>query len=342
MKILIVAELSANHNGSIEHAIKTIKKIKESGADAVKIQTYTPDTITINSKRTEFILNNGSIWDGLDLYTLYNDAHTPWEWHSELQEYANSIGLTFFSSPFDFSAVDFLETLNVPFFKIASFEITDIPLIKHAASKGKPIIISTGIATFDEIQEAVDACKSVGNHEITLLKCTSQYPSQIEDANLATIPDMREHFGVDIGLSDHTMGFLVPVVAVSYGVTMIEKHFILDRSIGGPDSSFSMEPSEFAEMVKHIRSAEAAIGEIDYEMSEKKLKSRVFSRSLFAVKSIKKGEKFTNDNIRSIRPHHGIEPKYLPLILGSTATMDIEFATPLSWELIQGGKQSAK
>ena len=338
MKILIVAELSANHNGSIQLAKETIKKMKECGADAVKIQTYTPDTITLNSKKSEFILKNGSIWDGMDLFTLYSGAYTPWEWHIELQEYAHSIGLIFFSSPFDFSAVDFLDSLNVPYYKIASFEITDIPFIKHAALKGKPIIISTGIATLDEIQEAVEACRSVGNYEITLLKCTSQYPSLIEDANLSAIPDMRERFGVDIGLSDHTMGYVVPLVSVSYGVTLIEKHFILDRSLGGPDASFSMEPDEFAEMVKYIRAAEASIGSIDYEMTEKKQKSRVFSRSLFAVKPIKKGEKFTNDNIRSIRPHHGLKPKYLPIILGAIANKDIDFATPLSWDMIEGGE----
>lgn len=335
---MIVAEVSANHNNDLQTAIDTIRAAAKCGADAVKFQAYSADTMTVKHYSDIFRIEQGTLWDGNYLYELYERASMQLFWHEKLQEIANEEGIEFFSTPFDTVTTDYLASLNVPYYKIASFEITDIPLIKHAASKGKPIIISTGIATLNEIHDAVEACKSVGNHDITLLKCTSQYPSLIEDANLSTISDMRDRFGVAVGLSDHTMGYIVPLVSVSYGVTMIEKHFILDRSLGGPDASFSMEPDEFAEMVKNIRAAEASIGFIDYEMTEKKQKSRVFSRSLFAVKPIKKGEKFTNDNIRSIRPHHGLEPKYLPLILGATAAKDIDFATPLSWDMIEGGE----
>jgi pseudaminic acid synthase len=301
---LIIAELSANHNGSLELAKKTILAAKESGADAVKIQTYTADTMTINSDREEFLVRGDTIWDGRTLYDLYEEAHTPWEWHKELQDYCNGLGLIFFSSPFDKSAVDFLEELSVPMYKIASFEITDSPLISYAASKGKPMIISTGIATIEEIEDAISACKAVGNNDITLLKCTSQYPALIEDANLLTIQDMKSRFNVKVGLSDHTLGDIVATTAASLGITMIEKHFILDRSLGGPDSAFSMEPDEFKEMVERVRETEKALGVIDYEMTEKKTKSRVFSRSLFVVQDIKKGEEFTSENIRSIRPGH--------------------------------------
>ena len=258
-KCFIIAEMSANHGFEIENAKKTIQIAKESGADAVKIQTYTPDTMTINCRNKYFDINQGTIWDGTNLYDLYKTAYTPWEWHKELFDYAKEIGITIFSTPFDFAAVDFLEELETPIHKIASFEITDIPLIEYAASKGQPMIISTGIATIEEIEEAVSACKRVGNNDITLLQCTSQYPAKLEDANLLTMVDMKERFGVKIGLSDHTMGDIVSTTAVAIGAEVIEKHFIIDRAIGGPDASFSMMPNEFKEMVSRIREVEKTI-----------------------------------------------------------------------------------
>jgi pseudaminic acid synthase len=326
--ILIVAELSANHNGSLELAKKTILAAKESGADAVKVQTYTADTMTLESDREEFIVQGDTLWDGRKLYDLYVEAHTPWEWHNELQDYCNELGLIFFSSPFDQTAVDFLDELHVPMYKIASFEITDVPLIRYAASKGKPMIISTGIATIEEIEEAILACKEVGNEDITLLKCTSQYPALIEDANLLTIEDIRTRFHVKVGLSDHTMGDVVATTAASMGITMIEKHFILDQSLGGPDAAFSMEPKEFKLMVERVREVEKALGIVDYEMNEKKQKSRVFSRSLFVVNDIKQGEVFSIDNIRSIRPAYGLPPKHIDEVIGRVATMNLEKGTP--------------
>jgi pseudaminic acid synthase len=334
-RITIVAELSANHLGEINIAKNTIREAFLAGADAVKIQTYTPDTITIKCGNPLFIVQGDTQWDGRSLYDLYNEAQTPWEWQSELKEYAHSLGLLFFSSPFDNTAVDFLENLNVPYYKIASFEITDIPLIKYAASKGKPMIISTGIASLEEIYDAVNACREVGNEDITLLKCTSQYPAKIEDANLLTIPDLRSRFKVKVGLSDHTLGDIVALSSVPLGVTMIEKHFILDRNMGGPDSSFSMEPDEFRLMVQRIREVESAIGRIDYEMSEKKLKSRQFARSLFVVNDILEGEVFTNQNIRSIRPGFGLPPKFYDEVLGKKAKKSLKRGTPLEWNHIE-------
>jgi pseudaminic acid synthase len=334
-RITIVAELSANHLGDINIAKKTIHAAFLAGADAVKIQTYTPDTITIQSDNPLFIIQGDTQWDGKSLYSLYNDAQTPWEWHIELQDYAHSLGLEFFSSPFDFTAVDFLENMNVPCYKIASFEITDIPLIKYAASKGKPMILSTGIASLEEINDAVNACSEVGNEDITLLKCTSQYPAKVEDANLLTIPDLRTRFNVKVGLSDHTLGDIVALSSVSLGVTMIEKHFILDRDMGGPDSSFSMEPDEFKLMVQRIREIESALGKVDYEMSEKKLKSRQFARSLFVVNDISEGEVFTNQNIRSIRPGFGLPPKFYDEILGKKAKKPLKRGTPLDWNHVE-------
>ena len=333
--IIIIAELSANHNGSINTAKKTIYEAKNAGSDAIKLQTYTADTLTIDSSNSEFVLNQGTIWDGRTLYDLYKEAHTPWEWHNELQDYCNELGLIFFSSPFDQTAVDFLEELHVPMYKIASFEITDVPLIRYAASKGKPMIISTGIATIEEIEEAILACKEVGNEDITLLKCTSQYPASIEDANLLTIEDMRTRFHVKVGLSDHTMGDVVATTAASMGITMIEKHFILDRSLGGPDAAFSMEPKEFKLMVERVREVEKALGIVDYEMNEKKQKSRVFSRSLFVVNDIKQGEVFSIDNVRSIRPGYGLPPKHIDEVIGRVATMNLEKGTPLKWEHVK-------
>lgn len=334
-KVFIIAELSANHGHDIEIAKKTIKAAKESGADAIKIQTYTADTLTIDSDKDYFRLNSGTIWDGSTLYDLYSEGMLPWEWHEELMAYANNLGLIFFSTPFDNSAVDYLENLNMPIYKVASFEIMDIPLIEYIASKGKPVIISTGIASLDDIDEAVSACRRMGNEQIILLKCTSSYPAKIEDANLNTIPNMKETFGVEVGLSDHTMGITVPVVSVALGARVIEKHFILDKTIGGPDASFSLEPSEFKLMVESVRKAEASLGTIDYSMTDKKKSNRLIGRSLFVVKDIKAGEIFDKSNVRSIRPGYGLPPKHLKEIIGKVATEDLENGTPLAWRCIK-------
>lgn len=334
-RTFIIAELSANHGNDINIAKKTILAAKEVGADAIKIQTFTPDTITLDCENDYFTVKGGTIWDGRTLYDLYEEAHMPWAWQKELKEYANSIGLIFFSSPFDKSAVDFLESIDVPAYKIASYEIMDIPLIEYTASKGKPMIISTGVASLNDIQEAVEACHRVGNDQIILLKCTSSYPAKIEDTNLKTIPNMKETFGVEVGLSDHTSGITVPILSIALGSNVIEKHFILDKSIGGPDSSFSLEPQDFKEMVDSIRDAEKALGKVDYSMSEKKKESRLLGRSLFVVKDIKSGEKFTEENIRSIRPGYGLSPKYFKGIIKRKAICDIERGTPLSWSLIE-------
>lgn len=326
--VFIIAELSANHNGSIEIAIETIKAAKRAGADCIKLQTYTADTITIDCDKDDFIIK-GTIWEGKNLYQLYQEAYTPWEWHAELCRVAKEEGLVCFSSPFDKTAVDFLENLKVPAYKIASFEITDIPLIEYVASKGKPIIISTGIADIDDIELALDACRRMGNNDIALLKCTSSYPAPIEEANMCMIKDMAERFGVIIGLSDHTMGSTVPIVATSFGAKIIEKHFILDRSIGGPDASFSMNEAEFTAMVKAVREAESAIGVVDYNLTEKQVKGKDFARSLYVVEDIQAGEIITEKNVRSIRPGFGLHPKYLYNVLGKRAEMFLEKGTPL-------------
>jgi len=337
-RTFIVAELSANHGGSIDIAQKTIKAAKEAGADAFKIQTYTPDTITINCDNPCFVLNEGTIWDGRTFYDLYQDAFTPWAWQEELMAYAKSLGLVFFSTPFDQTAVDFLDALGVPAYKVASFEIVDIPLIEYIASKGKPVILSTGIAGLADIEAAVDACRKMGNEQIILLKCTSSYPAGVEDANLRTIPNIKATFGVEAGVSDHTMGSVVSVAAVAVGATVVEKHFILDRTVGGPDASFSMEPEGFARMVQDIRQVEKALGSVDYSMTEKKMNARLHGRSLFAVRDIKKGARFTPDNIKSVRPGYGLAPKYLKEIIGAHALQDIKKGTPLDWVLV-GKKQ---
>jgi len=326
----IIAELSANHGGSLETALETVRAAKRSGADAIKIQTYTADTITINSKKKFFKINQDTHWDGLFLHDLYKKASLPWDWHKPIFNLASEIGIVCFSSPFDNSAVDLLEDLNTPIYKIASFEITDIPLIKYVASKGKPIIISTGIADIDDIKLAIEACKSVGNKDITILKCTSSYPAEPEDANLLTIPDIKQRFGVKVGLSDHTLGIECPVVAIALGATVIEKHFIFDKSIGGPDAHFSLDEKEFTEMVSAVRKAEQMIGKVDYEMTDKKKKSRQFSRSLFIVKDVKAGDKITKDNVRSIRPGYGMHPKYYNKIMGSIFNKDISAGEPLN------------
>lgn len=331
----IIAELSANHLQDFDLAVKTIKAAKEAGADAVKLQTYTPDTITIDSDNEYFRIKQGTLWDGKTLYQLYQEAYTPWEWQPELKKLAENIGIICFSSPFDKTAVDFLEQMNVPAYKVASFEITDIALIEYIASKGKPIIISTGIASLAEIEEALNACKRMGNNQIALLKCTSEYPTPLEDVNLRTIPDMRKRFGTVVGLSDHTLGISVPIAAVALGAKIIEKHFILDRKLGGHDSAFSLEPEEFAAMVKSVRESEKALGKVSYELTEKIKKSREFSRSLFVVEYMKAGETFTETNIKSIRPGFGLSPIHLNEILGKKAIGDIKKGTPLEWSLIK-------
>lgn len=330
-KTLIIAELSANHDHNIDIAIETVRAAKRAGADAIKLQTYTPDTLTIDSNNEYFTIQEG-LWKGQTLYELYKEAYTPWEWHAQLFKVAKEEGLICFSTPFDKTAVDFLEQFNPPVSKIASFEIQDIPLIEYAASKGRPMIISTGIAELEDIELAVKTCRNVGNENIVLLKCTSSYPAPIDEANLLTIPDMKVRFGVEVGLSDHTMGIVAPVVAVSLGARVIEKHFILDKSIGGPDASFSLDEIEFAEMVKAVRATELAIGKISYELSDKVKASRKFSRSLFVVENIKAGEKITDKNVRSIRPGFGMHPKYLSEILGVTALVNLDRGTPLQIE----------
>lgn len=333
-KTFIIAELSANHGGKIEVAIETIRAAKRAGADAIKLQTYTPDTITINAKQEWFKITQGTYWDGQFLYDLYKEAFLPWEWHTELFKVAKEEGLVCFSSPFDKTAVDLLEELNTPIYKVASFEITDIPLIQYIAKKGKPIIISTGIADIEDIELAIETCRKEGNSQITILKCTSAYPAAPEDANLLTIPDIKTRFGVEVGLSDHTMGIEAPAVAVALGAKVIEKHFILDKSIGGPDAHFSLDESEFKEMVDAVRKTEKMLGKVDYEMTDKKKKSRQFSRSLFIVNDVKEGEILTEENVRSIRPGFGIHPKHFNEVLGKKFNSNYEKGTPLSFDLI--------
>lgn len=332
--VYIIAELSANHNGSLEHALETIKAAKEIGANAIKLQTYTADTMTLNCEKDDFLIKQGTIWDGQRLYSLYEEAYTPWEWHEKLFEYARDLNIDIFSSPFDKSAVDFLEQFNPSAYKIASFEITDYELIRYTASKGKPIIISTGIATIEEINDAVEICRSVGNNNIVLLKCTSAYPAPLEDANLKTIPNLAETFSVLSGFSDHTLGTVAPIAAVSLGAKVIEKHFILDKQIGGPDASFSLDKKEFKELIDAIRDTEKLLGKVDYTMTEKKKKSRQFSRSLYIAKDIKKGEVFTEENVRSVRPGFGLHPRYLKDILGKIAKENYNFGETFSLNYI--------
>lgn len=329
-KTLIIAELSANHGHNLDIAIETIRAAKRAGADAIKLQTYTADTLTIDCDNEYFTIKDG-LWEGRTLYDLYKEAYTPWEWHKELFNIANEVGLICFSTPFDKTAVDFLEQFNPPAYKIASFEIQDIPLIEYTASKGRPMIMSTGIAELDDIELAVKTCRDSGNSDITLLKCTSSYPAPIEEANLSTIPDLKQRFGVEVGLSDHTMGIVTPVVAVALGARVIEKHFILNKLIGGPDASFSVDEKEFADMVKAIRQAEKAFGRVSYELSEQVKISRKFSRSLFITEDISKGEELTEKNIRSIRPGYGLHPKFLYSVLGKRINKDISRGTKLDF-----------
>ena len=332
--VFIIAELSANHNGSIATAIETVKAAKRAGANCIKLQTFTADTITLDSKTEDFKINQGTLWDGQYLHDLYKTTYLPWEWHEQIMAVAKQEGLICFSSPFDPTSVEFLETLNVPAYKIASFEITDIPLIELIASKGKPVIISTGIAEEEDIELALMACKRMGNNDIALLKCTSSYPAPIEEANMCMVKDLAERYGVISGLSDHTMGSTVPVVATVMGAKIIEKHFILDHAVGGADASFSMDEAEFTEMVKAVREAEMAIGRIDYTLTEKQRKGRDFCRSLYVVEDIKAGELLTELNVRSVRPGFGMHPKFYNEILGKKVLKNMEKGMPLKWEVI--------
>ncbi len=331
--VFIIAELSANHNGSLDIAIETIRAAKRAGADCVKLQTYTADTLTINSLKDDFIIKE-TIWEGKNYYQLYEEAHTPWEWHERLFEVAREEGLICFSSPFDRSAVDFLENLGAPAYKIASFEITDIPLIEYVASKGKPVIMSTGIAGEEDVQLALDACKRVGNTDVALLKCTSSYPAPVEEANMIMVKDLTERYQVISGLSDHTMGATVPIVATTLGAKIIEKHFILDPSVGGPDASFSMTEREFTEMVRQVREAEKAIGVIDYNLTEKQRKGKQFARSLYIVKDVKKGDVLSEDNMRSIRPGFGLHPKFYNELLGKKVNQDLLTGTRMELHFV--------
>jgi len=332
--VYIVAEVSANHNGSFEQAQKIVEAAKEAGADAIKLQTYTADTITIASEREPFRIGGGTLWDGKTLHELYGEAYMPWEWQPKLKKVAEDLGMQCFSSAFDESAVDFLETMNVPAHKVASFELVDLPLIQKMAATGKPLIMSTGMATFEEIEEAVATARGAGAKQIALLKCTSAYPAPAEEMNLRTIPELGRRFEVPVGLSDHTMDVAVPVVAVSLGACLIEKHLTLSRSEGGPDSGFSLEPSEFKAMVEAVRTAEKALGVVHYGVSDREASSRIYRRSLFVVRDLKRGEKFTSENVRSIRPGHGLHPRHLSEVLGKTAASDIVQGTPVSWDLV--------
>ena len=332
--VYVIAEISANHHQDYDQAVRIIHAAKEGGADAVKLQTYTPDTITIRSDREYFRIGGGTLWDGRTLYDLYNDAHTPWEWQPKLKQVAENLGMDLFSSPFDETAVDFLEQINVPAYKLASFELVDIPLIRRMARTGKPLIISTGMATLEEIEEGLTTARQAGATQIALLKCSSSYPAPPDEMNLQTIPELARRFNVPVGLSDHTMGITVPITAVALGACILEKHITLSRALEGPDSAFSLEPQEFKTMVEAVRMAQKALGKIHFGVSGHEESSRVFRRSLFVVQDMKRGEAFSADNVRSIRPGHGLHTRYLPEVVGKRAARDIERGTPLSWELI--------
>jgi pseudaminic acid synthase len=320
----IIAELSANHGSDIEIAKETIRAAKRAGADAIKLQTFTPDTITLKCDSKDFLIDHGTLWDGRYLHDLYSETALPWEWHQILFDTAREEGIICFSSPFDFTAVDFLESLNTPAYKIASPEIVDIPLIEYVASKGKPVILSTGIATLEDIELALNAVRRLGNNNIVLLKCTTSYPAPIEDANMAMIPEFKNRFDVISGLSDHTIGNIVPIVATCFGAKIIEKHFILDRAIGGADASFSLDEKEFTEMVMSVRQAESAIGIVDYSMSNNQIKARDFGKSIYAVQDIEPGELISKENVKIIRPGFGLHPKYFKDILGKKSVKKIK------------------
>ena len=330
----IVAEISANHNQNFEMAEKIIHAAKNAGADAVKLQTYTPETMTLDCEREDFQIPSDSIWSGKNLFELYAEAYTPWDWHPKLQKVAHDCGLDFFSTPFDETAVDFLENLSLPVYKVASFEIVDLPLLKKIAATGKPVIVSTGMSSLAEIEEAVVTLQKEGTKDIALLKCTSAYPASPSGMNLLTIPHLAKSYNFPIGLSDHTLGDHVAIAAVTLGAKIVEKHFILSRSEGGLDSNFSMEPGEFSRMVTAIREVEQALGGISFEPTSEEQKSLCFRRSLFVVRDVQPGEQMTLDNVRSIRPGYGLAPKFLDRVLGRRATIPIQKGTPLSWGLV--------
>ena len=331
--VYIIAEMSANHGQKLDEAMRLVEAAKDAGADAIKLQTYTPDTMTINSAKPPFQIGKGTIWEGKNLYELYQEAYTPWQWHGQIMQKAQSLGMDCFSSPFDPSSVDFLETLNVPAYKIASFELVDIPLLQKVAMTRKPVILSTGMGTLAEIDEAVRTLRSQGTTELALLKCTSAYPSTPDQMNLRTLEHLAQAFNVPVGLSDHSMMLAVPVCAVAMGACIIEKHLTLSRQVQGPDSAFSLEPDQFTAMVQAVRTAEDAIGTVSYQLSERDQASRVFRKSLFVVEPVKAGESLTSQHIRCIRPGDGLHPRYLKQVLGKKAKVDIETGTPLAWEL---------
>jgi pseudaminic acid synthase len=333
--VYTIAEISGNHNQSFEEAERLVRAAKEAGADAVKLQTYTADTLTIDCDEPCFKIAGGTPWDGQTLHKLYGQAYTPWDWQPKLKALADGIEITLFSSPFDATAVDFLEKLNVPAHKIASFELVDLPLLRKVASTGKPIIMSTGLASLAEVEEAVATVRAAGGKEIALLKCTSAYPARPEEMNLRTIADLRERFDVPVGLSDHTLGITVPVAAVALGACIVEKHFTLSRSQPGPDTAFSLEPQEFRAMVEAVRAAEQSLGKVTYDVTEKEARSRIFRRSLFVVKDVRAGDVFTESNVRSIRPGYGMHTRHLPEVIGKRAAKDIRRGTPLEWSLVQ-------
>lgn len=331
----IIAEMSGNHNMEYNRAVKIVEAAKEAGADAIKLQTYTADTITLNSDAPCFQITQGTLWDGTTLHKLYEEAYTPWDWQPKLKELANSLGMDCFSSPFDFTSVDFLEKMDVPAYKIASFEITDIPLIKKVAETGKPVIISTGIATVEDIELAIKTCKEAGNENVILLKCSSAYPAPYESINLNTMVDMADKFGCIMGLSDHTMGSAVSIAAVAMGAKVIEKHLTLARADGGVDAAFSMESQEFKEMVEGIRNVEKAKGIVSYDLTDKQKSQRTFSRSLFIAADIKAGEILTPDNLRSVRPANGLHTKYYEELLGRKVVRDCKYGEPMSWDMVE-------
>jgi N-acetylneuraminate synthase len=332
--VYVVAEISANHNQSYDEAVRLVHAAKEAGADAVKLQTYTPDTMTIDCRSDLFRISKGTIWEGRNLHDLYAEAYTPWDWQPKLKTVASDLGLDLFSTPFDATAVDFLKKMGVPAYKIASFELVDTALLQKVASTGKPVIMSTGMATFGEIEEAVQTLRQSGCTQLALLKCNSGYPAPPAEMNLRTIPHMAEAFGVPVGLSDHTLGIAVPVAAVALGACIVEKHFTLARADGGPDSAFSLEPHEFKAMVDAVRVAERALGRVSYEPTSREAASRLLRRSLFVVEDMKAGDVFTAKNVRSIRPGHGLAPRHLPEVLGRRAARDIARGTPLSCDIV--------
>lgn len=332
--VYIVAEMSANHCRSFEHAVQIIQAAKDVGADAVKLQTYTPDTLTIDCRNAHFRIAQGMLWEGQYLYELYDKAYMPWDWQPKLKRVADELGLDCFSTPYDCTSVDFLEGMNVPVHKIASFELVDLALVSYVARTGKPVIMSTGMASLAEIDESVRAFREAGGSQLALLKCTSAYPASPEEMNLRTIPHLAEAFGVPVGLSDHTLGITASVTAVALGACIVEKHFTLSRSEPGPDSAFSLEPQEFKAMVEAVRTVEDALGGVSYEITAKERASRVFRRSLFVIQDVKAGDAFTAQNVRSIRPGLGLAPRYLADILGRKAARDVARGTPLRWDLI--------